>query len=161
MTFTDAYWKSSLAINAFFTTWNSALVAATLDASLISTELITAVDPQKKTHFSLAMLFTALAVGLAFLVAPEIAPEALIAVTTAETLGVSAGTATAGLSAAGHALVVGLQQAPGVAKTMWPEGTSNVSRNQSTIRGKRNEREADYVPDSNCSNWRHSVGTCE
>ncbi len=121
------HFRNPTALNAFFTTWNSALVAATLDASLISTELITAVDPQKKTHFSLAMLLTALAVGLAFLVAPEIAPEALIAVTTAETMGVSAATAAAGLSAAGHALVVGLQQAPGVAKVMWPEGTANVS----------------------------------
>ncbi len=161
MTPTNSRFVSFLAINAFFTSWNTALVAATLDASLISTELITAVDPQKKTHFSLAALFTALAVGLAFLVAPEIAPEALIAVTAAESLGVSAQTAAAGLSLAGHALVVGLQQAPGVGKTMWPEGTSNVRRNQSSIRGKIENIDADSLSESNCSDWRHSVSTCE
>ena len=103
------------------------MTAAALDASLISSDLIQAVDPLKRTNFGLTELFTALAVGLAFLLAPEIAPEALIAVTTAETIGVSAETAATGLTAAARALTVGLQQAPLVARTMWPEGTSNVS----------------------------------
>lgn len=135
-------------------------MAATLDASLISTDLILAVDPQKKTHFSLVALLTALAVGLAFIVAPEIAPEALIAVTTAETLGVSASTAAAGLTVAGHALVVGLQQAPGVAKTIWPEGTQNVSRNKWPTYVKKGHGEADFLSESNRSDWRNSVGAC-
>ena len=129
-----------LAINAFFTTWNSALTAAALDASLISTDLIQAVDPLKKTNFGLAELFTALAVGLAFLVAPEIAPEALVAVTTADAIGVSAETAASGLTAAGRALTIGLAQAPMVARTMWPEGTSNVSCSLALCRANLRQR---------------------
>ena len=83
-------------------------------------------DPQKKTGVSLTNLLVALSVGLAFIVAPEIAPEAFVAVETAETLGISAEAAASGLTSAAHALVVGVSQVPMVARAMWPEGTANV-----------------------------------
>ena len=118
---------ASIAINAFFTTWNTAVIAAALDANLISQDLIQAVDPVKQTHVGLFEILTALAVGLAFIIAPEIAPEALIAVETAGAIGVSATTAAKGLTTAAHALTVGVQQAPGLGKAIWPEGTTAVS----------------------------------
>lgn len=96
----------SLAINQFFTDWYNALTPSIVSSSLIAQPLITELDPRQKTGFVLGDLLTALTAGLAFIGIPEVGA------------GVSAATA-----AAGKTFLTGLQQAPGVAKAIWPNGT--------------------------------------
>lgn len=66
-------------------------------------------DPNQATNLVLGEILTALSAGLAFVSAPEVdAAEFAIDAATTQ---------------ASQALVVGLQQAPGVAKAIWPTGT--------------------------------------
>ena len=99
------------AINNFFTNWYLALNFASSQAALIIPSLITLVDPEKTTNFILGDILTALTAGLAFLAAPEISAVAF---------GIEEATVTAA-----NALVIALQQAPGVAKAIWPTGTTS------------------------------------
>lgn len=92
-------------------------------------------DPEKQTHVSLGNILTAIGVGLAFLVAPEIAPEAAVAVAIGETAA----------NVAARALVTGLQQAPTVAQAIWPAGTENVRGNIPNTYSKREVRSADSL----------------
>ena len=96
-------------MHAFFLDWYHAVDGASgTPASSIIDGIIQEVDPEKKTHSFLGAILTALTAGLAFI--PAVGPEV-----------------SAGVSAATTALVTGLQQAPGIAKAIWPEGTQNVS----------------------------------
>lgn len=100
-----------IAINDFFTSWFLALPYATQQAELIIQDVINELDPEKKTNSALTDILTALIAGLAF----------------AGLEGAAAG-AAATLSVtkfAGQALLIALQQAPGVAKALWPSGMTN------------------------------------
>ena len=74
--------------------------------------LVTLVDLDNRSDFVLGDLLTGLTAGFAFLSVPEI---------TAAAFGIEEATATAA-----KALVAGLQQAPGVAKAIWPTGTLSL-----------------------------------
>lgn len=93
-------------INDFFTSWSNSLSGASLSALFVAQPIINIVDPEQKTLFALGDLLTALSAGLAFI--PGVGA------------GVSAG-ARVGLTI----LETGLQQAPGVAKAIWPSGTED------------------------------------
>ncbi|KAL9136691.1 MAG: hypothetical protein Q9175_002090, partial [Cornicularia normoerica] len=96
-------------INNFFSNWNGALPYATLSGLLINQPLILKIDPIQKTNLFLSDLLTALTAGLSFIAAPELSGLA--------------GTAAS-------ALVTGLQDAPSVAKAIWPSGTANSQPEQ-------------------------------
>ena len=98
-----------LDINNFFNNWNEALPYATLSGLLINQPLILEIDPVQKTNFFLSDLLTALSTGLSFIAGPEIS-------------GV--------LGTAADALLTALQQAPGVAKSIWPSGTEDSQSEQ-------------------------------
>lgn len=87
--------------------------AAGQPAASIIDEIIQEVDPKVKTHNVLNDILTALTAGLAFI--PEVGPAASTSVKVAT-----------------KALTVGVQQAPGVAKAIWPSGTADV-RTQSPL----------------------------
>ena len=95
-------------LNAFFNNWYTALPIATLDALLENQPLINEIDPDQSTNFVLSDILTALSAALAFIGAPEVAPEIQATVGTAS-----------------KALLNGIQQAPGVAKAIWPSGTTD------------------------------------
>lgn len=94
--------------------------AAGTPASSVIDAIIQEVDPQVKTNTLLSSLLTALTVGLAFI--PEVGPIASGVV----------GGATAVAGSVSKALVIGVQQAPGVAAAIWPAGTADVSLSMST-----------------------------
>ena len=98
----------STAINSFFTDWYQALQYATSQAALAVTPIITMIDPPSNTNMALNDVLTALTAGLAIIAAPEIGPE----------LEGAASVAASAFSSA-------IQQAPGVAKAIWPSGTAN------------------------------------
>ena len=97
----------SSVINDFFTSWNDALSGASLSALFIAQPIINLIDQDQKTLFGLNDLLTALSASFAFI--PAVGA------------GVSAA-ARAGLTV----LETGLQQAPGVAKAIWPSGTEDT-----------------------------------
>ena len=99
----------TLDINNFFSNWNEALPYATLSGLLINQPLILEIDPIHKTNLFLSDLLTALTAGLSFIAAPELSGLA--------------GTAA-------QALVTGLQDAPSVAKAIWPSGTADSQSEQ-------------------------------
>lgn len=101
----------SQAINNFFTTYYLALGAAQSDAQTIVQSLINELDPIKPPAFNLITLLTALSAGLAFLGAPSVAVSVL---------GLSFLTRTAA-----QVFTIGIQQAPGAAKALWPTGTQS------------------------------------
>ena len=96
-----------LDINDFFTEWNDALSGASLSALFIAQPLINTIDPEQNTFLGLNDLLTALTAGLAFI--PAVGEGISVA-------------AKAGLTV----LETGLQQAPGVAKAIWPSGTEDT-----------------------------------
>ena len=100
-----------IAINDFFTSWFLALPYATQQAELIIQDVINELDPEKKTNSALTDILTALIAGLAFAGLEGAAAGA------AATLSVT--------KSAGQALLIALQQAPGVAKALWPSGMTN------------------------------------
>ncbi|MCJ1460673.1 hypothetical protein MMC28_011055 [Mycoblastus sanguinarius] len=108
------------AINSFFSSWYTALFNAVEGASLIPDIIIPEIDPDKNTNYLLDDILTALSVGLAFLGIPEV---------SAALIGVDEAASVATKIAAG-ALNVGLQQAPGVAQAMWPQGTTSTQTYQ-------------------------------
>lgn len=93
-------------INDFFTSWSNSLSGASLSALFVAQPIINIVDPEQKTRFALNDLLTALSAAFAFI--PGVGA------------GVSAA-AKVGLTV----LTTGLQQAPGVAKAIWPSGTED------------------------------------
>ena len=122
--------QSQTAINNFFTNWYLALNFASSQAALIIPSLITLVDPDKTSNFVLGDVLTALTAGFAFLSVPEISAAAF---------GIEEATATAA-----KALVAGLQQAPGVAKAIWPTSTlSSQLVQMGDLAGKLGDLESD------------------
>ena len=107
---THPYVKISLTspdMNDFFTSWYNALNSASISALLVAQPIINEIDPEQKSRFALDDLLEALTVGLAFL--PAIGEGLSVA-------------AEAGL----EVLRTGLQEAPGVAKEIWPSGTTDT-----------------------------------
>ena len=100
-----------IAINDFFTSWFLALPYATQQAELIIQDVISELDPEKKTNSALTDILIALIAGLAFTGVEGAAARA------AATLSVT--------KIAGQALLTALQQAPGVARALWSSGTAN------------------------------------
>lgn len=98
-----------LALNNFFTNWYLALQFAISQAQLIIGSVVQLVDPDQSTNLVLGEILTALTAGLAFIAAPEV---------DAAEFAIDAATVSAS-----EALITGLQQAPGVAKAIWPTGT--------------------------------------
>lgn len=83
----------------FFLNYYGAIGDASAIASDMVGTIISITDPPKKQNVGLNILLTALSTGLAFIPGPE--------------------------AYLGKALVIGAQQAPGVAKFLFPEGTIN------------------------------------
>lgn len=102
------------AINNFFTTWFAALEYATSNAQLTLQPIVNALDPPTAQNYDLSYMLTALTVGLALI--PGVGEGAL---------GIDAATA-----AIGTVLLTGLQNAPGVAKVIWPSGTTDTQNIQ-------------------------------
>ncbi|KAL6718591.1 hypothetical protein ACLMJK_004683 [Lecanora helva] len=102
---------SSTAINNLFNTWYTSLNYAISQASLFIQPLINKIDPDRKTHLKLAHILTAVSGGLVLLGLPEVFAglSIILASTTVAALVNSA-----------------LQQAPLVAKVMWPIGTEST-----------------------------------
>ena len=98
------------AINDLFTTWFNALQYAASQALSIVQDVINQVDPPQQTNFILRDLLFALTVGLAYVVAPEAGGLTGLLVATAT---------------AGRALLKGANQAPTVARGIWPAGTES------------------------------------
>ncbi|KAL9064949.1 MAG: hypothetical protein Q9161_008541 [Pseudevernia consocians] len=96
-------------INNFFSNWNEALPYATLSGLLINQPLILEIDPIQKTNFFLSDILSALTAGLSFIAAPELS-------------GIAGTAATA--------LLKGIQEAPSVAKAIWPSGTADSQPEQ-------------------------------
>ena len=99
------------AINSFFSDWYTATNNAANDASHIISAVVDLIDPPTPTNMILSDILTALTAGLALLGLPEV---------TAVIKSVAAEAATVG-----NILSTSLQQAPGVAKAIWPAGTAN------------------------------------
>lgn len=99
-----------IAINDLFTTWFNALQYAASQALAIVQDVINQVDPPQQTNFILRDLLFALTVGLAYIVAPEAGSFTGLLVATAT---------------AGRALLKGANQAPTVARGIWPAGTES------------------------------------
>ncbi|KAG7005643.1 hypothetical protein G7Y79_00018g044500 [Physcia stellaris] len=97
-------------VNNFFTTWWEALQFATAQASTIVGSVIGELDPVQKSHFTLYNILIGLTVGLCFVAMPEVA-----------------GAVGASLIASqvGAHLVIALQEAPMVARAIWPKGTED------------------------------------
>lgn len=97
-------------VNNFFTTWWEALQFATTQASTIVGSVIGELDPVQHSHFTLYNVLIGLTVGLCFLAMPEVA-----------------GAVGASLIASqvGAHLVIALQEAPMVARAIWPKGTED------------------------------------
>lgn len=100
----------SIAINDLFTTWFNALQYAASQALSIVQDVINQVDPPQQTNFFLRDLLFALTVGLAYIVAPEAGGLTGLLVATAS---------------AGRAFLKGANQAPTVARGIWPAGTES------------------------------------
>ena len=96
-----------VAINFFFSSWYQGMYNAAIEAGDIVNKIIQAVDPPKKDfRIALTDVLSALSSGLVFLVIPE---AAVIS-------GAAAAIAPIFLKA--------IQQAPGIARIIWPEGSS-------------------------------------
>ena len=97
-------------VNNFFTTWWEALQFATIQASTIVGSVIGELDPIQRSHFTLYNILIGLTVGLCFLAMPEVA-----------------GAVGASLIASqvGSHLIIALQEAPMVARAIWPKGTED------------------------------------
>lgn len=98
-----------LAVNALFSNWFNALAPGTIQALLNDQSLITQLDPPKQTSFILGDLLTALTASLSFIGAPEIG---------------------AALSVVAKDVLNAVQQAPGIAKVIWPSGTEDSTHVQ-------------------------------
>jgi len=97
-------------MNNLFNSWYTAIQFATTQAALAITPIINEIDPEKKSNFLLSDILSALTAGLALLGVPEV--SAAIEATVSTTV-----------TAVAHIVSVGIQQAPGVAKAIWPAGT--------------------------------------
>lgn len=102
--------KTIYAINDLFTTWFNALQYAASQALSIIQDVINRVDPPQETNFVLRDLLFALTVGLAYIAAPEAGSLTGLLLATAS---------------AGRALLKGANQAPTVARGIWPAGTQS------------------------------------
>ncbi|KAL8810882.1 MAG: hypothetical protein Q9200_002230 [Gallowayella weberi] len=97
-------------VHDFFSTYYTSLNDAYAQALSVITDVTLLLDPNKATSISLFAILSALTVGLAFLTAPTMAASML----------------ESGISQVGkyqaQSLAISLQQAPGVARSMWPAG---------------------------------------
>ncbi|KAL8799504.1 MAG: hypothetical protein Q9182_005842 [Xanthomendoza sp. 2 TL-2023] len=97
-------------VHDFFSTYYTSLNGAYAQALSVITDVTLLLDPNKATSISLFAILSALTVGLAFLTAPTMA----------------AGMLESGISQAAkyqaQSFAISLQQAPGVARSMWPAG---------------------------------------
>ena len=92
---------------------------AIAQASLTIEPLVTKLNPIKQQEFGIPEFLSALTAGLAFFGTPALGGSVA--------------------SAAGSAFTVGVQQAPGVGKAIWPSGTTDVSMQR---------RSAEYAADT-------------
>ncbi|KAL8992332.1 MAG: hypothetical protein Q9169_007179 [Polycauliona sp. 2 TL-2023] len=81
-------------------------------SSLIVDGLVTLLDPEKKAMTTKSKILTALSAGLSFLTAPALGASFISALPR-------------GLSTAAGTFATSMGQAPGVAKSMWPQGSAD------------------------------------
>lgn len=101
------------AINSFFTNWYTAANNAAADAANIISAVVHLIDPPTQTNMVLSDVLTALTVGLALLGLPEVTGAIQGAQIAAEA------------KTAANVLNTAIQNAPGVAKAIWPAGTAD------------------------------------
>ena len=99
-------------MNNLFNTWYTAVQYATTQAGLTITPIINEIDPAKQTNVILEDVLLALTVGLALLGLPEVSAAIGAAVSTTTAL-------------VANIVSTAIQQAPGVARAIWPSGTAN------------------------------------
>lgn len=102
-------------VNQFFSTYYTALQYATGPASLAISAIVNELDPPKPKDQAIPLiaLLSALSFGLAFLGAPTFAVGILTAGWTNEVKYVA------------QAFIISMQQAPGLAKALYPSGTDD------------------------------------
>lgn len=107
--------QKCLAVNTFFNDWYTAVQYVATRGSLAIQPIVGEVDIPQDNNLVLGDILIAFSAGLAFVGLPEVGA----AVEVAD--GINAAATTAG-----QFLVTALQQAPGVAKAIWPSGTTDV-----------------------------------
>ncbi|KAL8948857.1 MAG: hypothetical protein Q9222_004985 [Ikaeria aurantiellina] len=98
------------ALNNLFTSYYTALQYSTSQTDLIIQNVVSTID-KIKTESPLKDLLSALTAGLALLGAPGVGSSILEA------------TVGSTVKSAAQVFTIGVQQAPGVAKALWPQGT--------------------------------------
>ena len=101
-------------VNNFFTTYYEALIGATGRTTLAITSIVNVLDPNKPTGVPWASILSVVSFGLAFLGAPGLAVVLLESSLTSTVKLVS------------QAFLISLQQAPGVTKALFPQGTEDT-----------------------------------
>jgi len=102
--------KNIYAINNLFTTWYTALQYASTQALTIVQDVILKIDPETQTNYVLRDILFALTVGLAYIPALSVSGLAGILAATAQS---------------GNALLKGANNAPTVARGIWPAGSQS------------------------------------
>lgn len=97
-------------MNWFFGTWNGALQIAWSGSSTTVASIVEAIDPGHMTTIALDQFMLAISLGLPFVAGSG-----------------SGGIADMATQAAGASLLKSLQQAPAVAKALWPTGTASAA----------------------------------
>ncbi|KAI9711439.1 MAG: hypothetical protein M1812_007184 [Candelaria pacifica] len=109
-------------LNFFFTSWHGAMFEALVEAQGLVENIVLTVDPPRTQHVGLSNILTSVSAGLAFLVIPE------------------AAAVSAGAAAVARVFLTGIQQAPPVAKALWPAGTlENTVYEYGELSGKLTE----------------------
>ena len=99
--------KCGLGINFFFSNWYQGMYNAAIESGNLVNNIVLAVDPPNmKKHVLISDMLGALSAGLAFLAIPEAAALAGSAAVIAPLF------------------LTAIQQAPGIAKIIWPVGSS-------------------------------------
>ncbi|KAG8528405.1 uncharacterized protein KY384_007323 [Bacidia gigantensis] len=107
--------KTIFELHNFFTKYFSALTDSIAPASTIITSMTLTIDPQKKTNLLMQLVLSAFTLGLSFLVAPALGASAI------------EGIQSTVLKQQASIWSISLGNAPGVAKTMWPQGDTASS----------------------------------
>ena len=108
---------SSVAMNNMFNSRYTTIQFATTQAGLVITPIINEVNPEMKTNMLLSDISNALTAGLAVLGFPEVSAANKGAVSVSTTL-------------VANIVSKGIQQAPSVAKAIWPVGTASSQNYQ-------------------------------
>lgn len=114
---------SKTAINFFFSNWYTAMHYATLDAGNLVADIVEVIDPPtKQSNVFLDDLLAALSAGLAFLAIPEAAALGMpyLAIPQYLTSNDFLGGAAAAIA---PIFLKAIQQAPAVARIIWPIGS--------------------------------------